>query len=62
MATEFYFICVLILLSATVNACEPPDCDRPDHGTCVMACCKLAFTVEGLQPKETIEKIAKVET
>ena len=31
---------VLLLLPA-VHACVPPDCDRPDFGTCGNACCKL---------------------
>jgi hypothetical protein len=28
-------------------ACVAPNCDRPDKGTCVNACCKLQFQING---------------
>ena len=34
------------MLSVLLNAlaCVPPDCDRPDFGTCGTACCKLLLS------------------
>ena len=26
--------CVVLLLVGVISACEPPDCDNPDCGTC----------------------------
>jgi hypothetical protein len=39
-------------------ACVPPDCDRPDSGTCVGACCKLQWTVPSLPPKTFADLVA----
>ena len=30
-------------LSELTRACDPPDCNRPDCGTCANACCTLEF-------------------
>merc|ERR1719215_520590 len=39
----------LVVSLGMAAACIPPDCDRPDFGTCVGACCKLDFAFAGLQ-------------
>lgn len=38
----FGFILFVVCIQA-LNACEPPDCDRLDCGTCGNACCRLDF-------------------
>lgn len=38
----FKFLIAAILISA-LNACEPPDCDRKDCGSCGNSCCNLEF-------------------
>ena len=35
---------LLATLLTTSLACVPPDCDRPDVGTCGNACCKLTLS------------------
>ena len=41
-----------------VGACDPPDCDRPDMGTCVNACCKLRFDFDSISAKPLVSLIA----
>ena len=42
-------VMLLLLFSlATTHACMPPDCDRPDNGSCLNACCKLSWKLRGL--------------
>ena len=42
-------VMLLLLFSlATTHACVPPDCDRPDNGSCLNACCKLSWKLRGL--------------
>ena len=38
----------MIALLLGLVGCVPPDCNRPDLGTCVNACCKLEFSADGL--------------
>jgi len=39
---------ILLLGIVTFSlACVAPNCDRPDKGTCVNACCKLEFKING---------------
>ena len=33
----------MLSLLCSLLACDPPDCDRADHGTCGNACCKLSI-------------------
>merc|ERR1711865_1171369 len=40
------FLSLILGALAVSHGCTPPDCDRPDFGTCVNACCKLKFTIE----------------
>eukprot|EP00747_Dinoflagellata_sp_TGD_P215290 gnl/TRDRNA2_/TRDRNA2_88006_c0_seq1.p1 gnl/TRDRNA2_/TRDRNA2_88006_c0~~gnl/TRDRNA2_/TRDRNA2_88006_c0_seq1.p1 ORF type:complete len:183 (-),score=22.28 gnl/TRDRNA2_/TRDRNA2_88006_c0_seq1:185-733(-) len=49
-----------VLLADAARACVPPDCDRPDFGTCVNACCRLDFSMSGLQTsaKELVDALA----
>jgi hypothetical protein len=50
---------VIGLLVVACSACVPPDCDRPDAGTCVNACCKLQFKFTSkIDPKPLVDKIA----
>ena len=39
---------LLLFALATTHACIPPDCDRPDNGSCLNACCKLSWKLRGL--------------
>merc|ERR1712156_104571 len=50
------FLCIIFLNIA--YACVPPDCDRPDYGSCGNACCKLQFTVQG-STEEVAAKLNK---
>lgn len=36
----------LALLVATAAACQPPDCNRQDCGTCGNACCRVEYTFQ----------------
>lgn len=38
---------VYLAIFATAHACVPPNCDRPDFGTCGNACCRLLFPFPG---------------
>lgn len=38
------FLPVLFFAVGLTLACQPPDCDRPDCGTCGNACCSLDLT------------------
>ncbi len=40
----FKFLIAAALISA-LNACEPPDCDRKDCGSCGNSCCNLDFFI-----------------
>jgi len=40
------FLSLILGALAVSHGCTPPDCDRPDFGTCVNACCKVKFTIE----------------
>ena len=42
------FLSMLMVVISVVFACNPPDCDRPDLGTCVEACCKVGWNVTGI--------------
>lgn len=55
-------IAVLSSICLLATGCVPPDCDRPDHGTCVNACCKLEFIFDAklVAPQALIKKIATV--
>lgn len=53
------FVAVLFTV-AVASACEPPDCDNVDRGTCVQACCKLQFDLQGVSAKKVSDTIAKV--
>eukprot|EP01060_Flectonema_neradi_P041030 TRINITY_DN956_c7_g1_i2.p1 TRINITY_DN956_c7_g1~~TRINITY_DN956_c7_g1_i2.p1 ORF type:complete len:169 (+),score=29.41 TRINITY_DN956_c7_g1_i2:152-658(+) len=33
------------------NGCQPPNCDNVDLGTCVEACCRLNWDIEGISAK-----------
>ena len=37
-------------LTTLATACVPPDCDRVDLGSCVNACCKLAWRLPSVEP------------
>lgn len=53
---------VLVFLSAIiciVLTCQPPDCDRPDCGSCGNACCMLQFTMFSQSPKDAYTGITK---
>ena len=50
MAFTSLLVCLLVAVLA-VFGCQPPDCDHPDHGTCVQACCKIAWNVTGTDAK-----------
>jgi len=41
------------------GACVPPDCDRPDLGTCVNACCKLRFVFADTNAKPLVTMLAQ---
>lgn len=43
MALTSSVYCVVLLLVGVISACQPPDCDNPDCGTCSNACCTLEF-------------------
>mmetsp|Transcript_86149 Transcript_86149/g.171050 ORF Transcript_86149/g.171050 Transcript_86149/m.171050 type:complete len:177 (-) Transcript_86149:138-668(-) len=49
----------LCALLGNASACVPPDCDRPDLGTCVNACCKLQFSFSGLSGKALVSRLAQ---
>lgn len=38
-----FLVLLIAILSAVANGCEPPDCDRPDYGTCGNACCRMTY-------------------
>ncbi|XP_070541547.1 uncharacterized protein [Ptychodera flava] len=42
----FAWLLFPLSLLCLVYACQPPDCDRPDCGTCGNACCTLEFYFE----------------
>ncbi|XP_064382650.1 uncharacterized protein LOC135331434 [Halichondria panicea] len=37
---------VATLLAVGAYACQPPDCDHPDCGSCANACCSIDFMFE----------------
>lgn len=45
MAASRFAAALALVLPLTAIACVPPDCDRVDEGSCVNACCKLAWEV-----------------
>ena len=47
---------MLALLIASA-ACPPPDCDRPDYGSCGVACCKLLVHFPNLSSVALMQKL-----
>jgi hypothetical protein len=57
MLSVSVFACLLL----GAASCVPPDCDRPDPGTCVNACCKLQFKFkQNDTPEVLVNKIAAI--
>ena len=41
LIAERHVVALMLPLLSVLLACVPPDCDRPDFGTCGNACCSL---------------------
>ena len=50
-------IAAILAALAVVNGCQPPNCGNVDLGTCVEACCRLNWDVEGISAKEMASKL-----
>ncbi|XP_072026759.1 uncharacterized protein [Amphiura filiformis] len=60
---SFTIKCLTFLSALTFAlACQPPDCDRPDCGSCGNACCTLKFTLFNKSPKEAYNDMTKALT
>eukprot|EP01084_Bolivina_argentea_P174044 301475_1 len=47
---------ITFLLELSI-ACQPPDCQNVDCGTCVEACCKLQFNITGANAASLAKQI-----
>lgn len=47
----------LALCVAAAAACQPPNCDHVDYGTCGNACCNLTFTTQANLPTDAAAKL-----
>ncbi len=54
----FQIIVTIFVLLSFINSCEPPDCDRPDCGSCANSCCNLNFYVRKLKDFNSIKNVS----
>eukprot|EP00600_Ochromonadales_sp_CCMP1393_P009826 CAMPEP_0174972644 /NCGR_PEP_ID=MMETSP0004_2-20121128/10752_2 /TAXON_ID=420556 /ORGANISM="Ochromonas sp., Strain CCMP1393" /LENGTH=154 /DNA_ID=CAMNT_0016222907 /DNA_START=29 /DNA_END=490 /DNA_ORIENTATION=- len=51
------FIVTLLLSLLAVQACDYPDCNHPDEGSCGDACCRLGLFISGETTTEVMTKL-----
>lgn len=50
---------LVLLVAGLADACDPPDCDNVDEGSCVNACCKLSWRLPYIErPRDFVENVS----
>merc|ERR1719410_978675 len=56
-----YMLATLLTFCLSVAiGCQPPDCDRPDFGSCGNACCNMEYHFHEMTPRDLYESMQKV--